>query len=77
MITEVYFTEGFCLYTQVGSSGRGVLDSSNGITGTICVVPVLFRRTLQKGAQRALTIGGTIGEDSRYLLRFSIICSFS
>ncbi len=54
MITEVYFIEGFYLYTEVGSSGRGVLASSGGVTGTICIVAVRVRRPLQSGAQRAL-----------------------
>ncbi len=44
--------EGFCLYAEVGSRGRGVLASSKGVTGTIRVAPVCLRRTLQRGAQR-------------------------
>jgi hypothetical protein len=50
--------EGFYFYTEVGSSGRGVLTSGGGVTGTIHVVLVCVRRTLQRGGQRALIIGG-------------------
>jgi hypothetical protein len=65
----VYFIEGFYLYAEVGASGRGLLASSKLITGTIRVVPVCVRRTLQRGPRRALIIG----EDSLMLiLRFSI-----
>jgi hypothetical protein len=54
----VYFVEGFYLYTEVGSSVRGVLASSKGVLGTIHVVPLCVRRALLRGAQRALMIGG-------------------
>ncbi len=54
----MYFIEGLYLYTEVGSSGRCVLTSSKGFTGTIGVVTVCVRRTLQRGAKRALMFGG-------------------
>ncbi len=57
-ITEVYFIEWFYLYTEVGSSGKGVLTSIKGVTGAIRIVPVCVRRTLQRGLRRALMIGG-------------------
>ncbi len=41
----MYFIEGFYLYTDVGSSGRGVLASSKGVTGAIRVVPVCQKDT--------------------------------
>jgi hypothetical protein len=47
-LTEVYVIEGFYLFTEVGSSGRGVLASSGGVTGTIRIVPVRVRKTLQR-----------------------------
>jgi hypothetical protein len=50
--------EEFYFYTEVESSGRGVLASSKGVTGTICNVPVCVKRTLQRGTRRALMIGG-------------------
>ncbi len=56
----MYFIEGFYLYTEVGSSDRGVLTYSRGVTGTISVVPVHLRR---RGAQRAPLIGDGFGED--------------
>jgi hypothetical protein len=55
MITDVYFIEGFYLYTEVESSGKVVLASSKGATGTIRVVPVCVRRTPKRGAP---VIGG-------------------
>ncbi len=49
-----------------------MLASSKEVTGVISVVPVHVRRTLQRGAQRALIIGAAIGEDNLMLiLRFS------
>ncbi len=60
--------EGFYLYTEVGLSGRVVLTSSKGVTGTVNVVPVCVRRTLQRGAQRALMISSAFGEDSLMLI---------
>ncbi len=38
------FIEGFNLYTEVGSSGRGVLASQKGDPGTLGGVPVHVRR---------------------------------
>ncbi len=46
MITEVYFIEGLYLYTEVGSSGRGVLAFSE--QGS--QVPGRVKRTQQRGA---------------------------
>ncbi len=54
---SVNFTERFYLYTEVGSSGRGVLASSRGVTDTIRVVPMCVRRTFQRGARRPKMIG--------------------
>ncbi len=46
-----------------------MLASSKGVTGSIGVVPVRVRRTLQRAVRRALLIG----EDSLMLIhRFSI-----
>ncbi len=53
----MYFISGFYLSTKVGSSGRSVLASGGGVTGTIRVVPVHVRRTLQTGTRKALKIG--------------------
>ncbi len=50
MITEVYFKEGLCLYTEFRSSGRGVLASREQCSQVQLVVPGHVRRTLQKGA---------------------------
>ncbi len=54
----MYFIEGFYSYTEVGSSGRGVLELIGGVTGTISFVPVRVRRTLQRGALRVPVTGG-------------------
>jgi hypothetical protein len=43
MITEVYFIEGFYLYTEFGSSCRGVLVSKKGDPGTLGDVLVHVR----------------------------------
>ncbi len=50
MITEVYFIEGLYLYTEVGSSGRGVLASHEQGSQVPLAVPVCVRRTQQRGA---------------------------
>ncbi len=50
MITEVYFIVGLYLYTEVGSSGRGVLASREQCSQVQLVVPGHVRRTLQRGA---------------------------
>jgi hypothetical protein len=47
MITDVYFIEGLYLYTEVGSSGRGVLEQGSQVQ---LVVPVRAKRTQQRGA---------------------------
>ena len=55
----MYFISGFYLSTKVGSSGRSVLASGGGVTGTIHAVPVHdVRRKLKRGVRRALIIGG-------------------
>ncbi len=48
MITEVYFLEGLYLYTEVGSSGRGVLASSEQGSQVELVVLVHVKRTQQR-----------------------------
>ncbi len=50
MITEVYFIEGLYLYTEVGSSGRGVLASREQCSHVQLAVPGRVGRTPQKGA---------------------------
>ncbi len=50
MITEVSFIEGLFLYTEVGSSGRGVLASSEQGSQVQLVVPGPVKRTQQRGA---------------------------
>ncbi len=50
MITEVYFIERLYLYTEVVSSGRGVLASSEQGSQVRLVVPVRVKRTQQRGA---------------------------
>ncbi len=50
MITEVYFIEGLYLYTEVGSSGRGVVASHKQGSQVPLAVPVRVRRTQQRGA---------------------------
>ncbi len=50
MITEVYFIEGLYLYTEVGSSSKGVLASNEQGSQVPLAVPVGVRRTQQRGA---------------------------
>ncbi len=50
MITEVYFIEGLYLYTEVGSSGRGVLASREQCSQVQLVAPGRIAGTLQRGA---------------------------
>ncbi len=50
MITEVYFIEELYLYTEVGSSGRGVLASSEQGSQVHLVAPGCVERALQRGA---------------------------
>ncbi len=50
MITEVYFMEGLYLYTEVGSSGRGVLASREQGSQELLVVPGRVKRTQQRAA---------------------------
>ena len=50
MITKVYFIEGLYLYTEVGSSGRGVQASREQCSKVQLVVPGRVERTLQRGA---------------------------
>ncbi len=50
MITEVYFTEGLFLYAEVGTSGRGVLASSEQGSQAQLVAPERVKRTQQRGA---------------------------
>ncbi len=54
----MYFIEGFCLYTKVGSSGRGVLTTQKGNPGPIGRVPVDIRRTLKRRSAKGAVIGG-------------------
>ncbi len=54
----MYFIEGFYLYTEVGSSGRGVLASSGVATGTIHITHVSVKRTLQREVQGMPIIDG-------------------
>ncbi len=49
MMTEVYFTEGLYLYTEVGSSGRVMQASSEQGSQVQLVVPVRVKRTQQRG----------------------------
>ncbi len=58
MITEVYFTDELYLYTEVGSSGRGVLASSEQGSQVQLVVPWRVERTLQTGCVIGRLIGG-------------------
>jgi hypothetical protein len=44
MITKVYFIEGLYLYTEVGSSGRGVLASSEQGSQVQLVAPGCVKR---------------------------------
>jgi hypothetical protein len=48
MISDVYFTTGLYLYTEVGSSGRGVLASSEQGSQVQLVVPGRVKRTQQR-----------------------------
>ena len=57
MITEVYFIEGYYLYTKIGSSGRGVQTSGRGATGEPSTLPVHVRRTLGKVSAEEAVIG--------------------
>ncbi len=50
MITEVYFIEGLYLYTEVGSSGIGVLASNEKGSQVQLVAPGCVERTQQRGA---------------------------
>ncbi len=50
MITEVYFIERLYLYTEVGSSGRGVLASREQCSQVQLVVPGHVERIQQRGA---------------------------
>ncbi len=50
MITVVYFIEGLYLYTEVGSSGRGVLASREQCSQVQLVLPGHVGWTLQRGA---------------------------
>jgi hypothetical protein len=50
MITEVYSIEGLYLYTEVGSSGSGVLASHEQGSQVPLAVPVCVRKTQQRGA---------------------------
>ncbi len=50
MITEVYFIEGLYLYTEVGSSGRGVLASNEQGSQVLLAIPVHVIGTKQRGA---------------------------
>ncbi len=50
MITEVYFIKGLYLYTEVVSSGRGVLASSEQGSQVQLVAPGRAKRTQQKSA---------------------------
>jgi hypothetical protein len=56
MITEVYFIEGLYLYTEVRSSGRGVLASSEQGSQVQLVVPGSVKRTQQRGASWDATL---------------------
>jgi hypothetical protein len=58
MITEVYFIVGLYLYTEVGSSGRGVLASHERGSQVPLAVPVSVRRKEQRGALQDACIGG-------------------
>ncbi len=50
-----------------------MLASSKGVTSAICIVPVCVRRTLQRGARRALMIGGGYWKRLPYaIIRLSI-----
>ncbi len=49
MITEMYFIEGLYLYTEVGSSGKGVLASHEQGSQVLLAEPVRVRRTQQRG----------------------------
>ncbi len=50
MITEVFFIKGLYVYTEVGSSGRGVLASNEQGLQVPLAVPMCVRRTQQRGA---------------------------
>ncbi len=56
MITEVYFIEGLYLYTEVGSSGRGVLASSEQGSQVQLVVPGCDKWTQRRDASWILWI---------------------
>ncbi len=58
MITEVYFIEGLYLYTEVGSSGRGVLATRGQCSQVELVAPGRVERTLQTGCIIGRLIGG-------------------
>ncbi len=58
MITEMYFIEGLYFYTEVGSSGRGVLASHEQGLQVPLAVPVCVGRTQQRGASQDACIGG-------------------
>jgi hypothetical protein len=58
MITEVYFIEGLYLYTEVGSSGRGVLASHEQRSQVPLAVPVCVRKAQQRGASQDASVGG-------------------
>ncbi len=56
-ITEMCFIEGLYLYSEVGSSGIGVLAHEQG-SQVLLAVPVCVRRTQQRGASQDACIGG-------------------
>jgi hypothetical protein len=58
MITEVYFIEGLYLYTEVGSSGRGVLASNEQGSQVQLVVPGRVRRGASLDATMVVDIQG-------------------
>ncbi len=58
MITEVYFIEGYYLYTQIGSRGRGLQISQKGATGAPSGMPVYIQKTLRKGSAECALIAG-------------------
>ncbi len=63
MITDMYLIEGLYLYTEVGSSGRGVLASREKCSQERLVVPGCVKRTLQRAASLDATLVlDTLGE---------------
>ncbi len=56
MITEVYFIEGLYLYTEVGSSGRGVLASGEQCLQVQLVAPGRVKGHDKRGASLDATL---------------------